>query len=167
MFFLFCLYNSFVRYKVIYFLECIVLYQLVYSCFIIILLLQNVSPFVFRAFVLVSQNNVIITNYILAILGSDKVCEYLLRLEVPVATYTTYGSTPMEQILLNVPDVAEEALDQYIFRSEQINSKLYYINCLTTRRWQQLSTLKKKQRERRMYPTVLEVDSSCTFERPV
>ena len=109
---------------------------------------------------LVSQNNVIITDYILAILGSDKVCEYLLRLEVPVATYTTYGSTPMEQILLNVPDVAEKALDQYIFRSEQINSKLYYINCLTTRRWQQLSTLKKKQRERRMYPTVLEVDSS-------
>ena len=140
----------------------------VYSRFIIVLLLQNICRFVCRAFVLVSQTNVvIITSFILAILGSDKVCEYLLRLEVPVATYTTYGSTPMEQILLNVPDVAEKALDQYIFRSEQINSKLYYINCLTTRRWQQLSTLKKKQRERRMYPTVLEVSSSYTFERAV
>ena len=131
----------------------------VYSCFIIVLLLQKICQFVFRTFVLISQNNVVITSFILAILGSDKVCEYLLRLEVPVATFTTYGSTPMEQILLNVPDVAEKALDQYIFRSEQINSKLYYINCLTTRRWQQLSTLKKKQRERRMYPTVLEVGS--------
>ena len=140
----------------------------VYSRFIIVLLLQNICRYVCRTFVLVSQTNVvIITSFILAILGSDKVCEYLLRLEVPVATYTTYGSTPMEQILLNVPDVAEKALDQYIFRSEQINSKLYYINCLTTRRWQQLSTLKKKQRERRMYPTVLEVGSSYTFERAV
>jgi len=78
-------------------------------------------------------------------------------LEVPTATYTTFGSTPTEQIIKNMPlETARKSLNQYI-AVDPINSQLkFYLSSFAKKRWTYISHVKKIRQERIVYPTVLQ-----------
>lgn len=70
-------------------------------------------------------------------------CEHLLHLELPVATYSAVGVSTIDHIISKLPTkLAYEALDQFLYEDKQNNKEKYYLSCLGKRRWKLLTNFK-------------------------
>ena len=64
---------------------------------------------------------------------------FLLKQEVPVATFALSGETPLTHIINTMPsDVAEMALNQIIVKDLQQKKTKYYLANITSKRWTKL-----------------------------
>ncbi|XP_066929755.1 uncharacterized protein [Clytia hemisphaerica] len=89
--------------------------------------------------------------------GATRVCSYLMECELPVATYTTYGSSPIEQIVSNMPsEIALLALDQFVVVSKENRNSQYYLANFGKKKWHVINQKRASTMGRVIYPTVIE-----------